>query len=128
MSETYRHLLPASPDLPSGTRSPSLDLDCDLDHCDIRSVGSGSVATSSVVSDEEIEPEAEVCHSMIFVFCFSSSIYIRWSGNKEYKPGIGTACRFFPVISCAARKNGKKRSGDCRASAMIACSFAEVGQ
>lgn len=60
--ETYRHLLPTSPDLPSGTRSPSLDLDCDLDHCDIRSVGSGSVATSSVVSDEELEPEGtEVC-------------------------------------------------------------------
>ncbi|XKL61199.1 hypothetical protein PGB90_008256 [Kerria lacca] len=55
--DTYRHLMNMSPDHPNGTRSPSLDLDCDLDHCDIRSIGSGSVATSSVVSDEETEPE-----------------------------------------------------------------------
>ncbi len=58
--DSFRHLLPTSPDRPSGTRSPSLDLDCDLDYCDIRSVGSGSVATSSVVSDEETEQETEV--------------------------------------------------------------------
>ncbi|XP_065218338.1 SH3 domain-binding protein 5 homolog [Planococcus citri] len=57
-TENYRHLLPTTPEHPSGTRSPSLDLDCDLDRCDIRSIGSGSVATSSAVSDDEFEPEA----------------------------------------------------------------------
>ena len=44
--------------------------------------------------------------------------------------GIETTRQFFSVLPRtprAARKNGKKRTGDCRASATIARSFAEVG-
>lgn len=62
---SYRHLLLTSPNQPCGTRSPSLDLDCDLDRCDVRSIGSGTVATPSMLSDDDYDADAS---DVIFIF------------------------------------------------------------
>lgn len=63
-----------------------MDLGCDLDYCDTRSIGSGSVATSSVVSDEETEPEpAEVS---IVEFTWKSKSYSFRSCEYSFPQGL----------------------------------------